>query len=76
MIATLTTCTALDALEVTAYDNGKRAMGWMLPKSHGALAKRLVRAIEAGVAVTHDGAGYTTAILGRTMNADLRRLGF
>lgn len=59
---------------------------WSLKPCHEALAERLARAIEAGVvlkatAVKHDthGKSYlvtSSAVLGRTLHADLRRLGF
>ena len=57
-----------------------------LKATHGTLAARLVRAIEAGVVFVDpsierdiNGATYVVAssrVLGRTLNADLRRLGF
>lgn len=63
----------------------KELLGWSVGKN-GALAKRLVRAIEAGKAFTVKGFAtdvcgntYLRAeanIMGRYMNADLKRLGF
>jgi len=63
-----------------------RVAGWWLPKAKLDLAKRLARAIRAGVAtppedIRTDVNGRTflatkTVIIGRRMNADLRRLGF
>jgi hypothetical protein len=60
--------------------------GWGLPLKHRKLAERLKRAIEAGVvygraAVATDVNGKTYLksdwrVFGRTMNADLKRLGF
>ena len=60
--------------------------GFGLAAQHGKLAARLVAAINAGAvytgaAVVRDinGASYVSAscqVLGRTMNADLKRLGF
>src|SRR5262245_15835355 len=63
-------------------------MGWRLPNTPNGrrLAQRLMAAIEAGVAVTEpaivadvNGKTYVEAhshVLGRTMNADLKRLGY
>lgn len=77
--------TTLDALDGVRIDR-KDVMGFYLSKKHGALAQRLVRAIEAGRvytvhAVVTDVNGKTflltsVSVLGRTMNADLKRLGF
>lgn len=60
--------------------------GWVVKRTHRALAERLVRAIEAGKVFKEPtlrrdiyGKTYVSAsarVLGRTMNADLRRLGF
>lgn len=67
----------LDRIQVAA---------WGLKPCHGVLAERLARAIEAGVVLKADeikrdvnGKSYlstSSAVLGRTLNADLRRLGF
>jgi hypothetical protein len=75
----------LNAYEGVPLDR-KEVMGWGLPLKHAALAKRLVRAIEAGkvyavkgVQTDVYGKSYLVAhsvVLGRTMNADLKRLGF
>jgi len=77
--------TTLDAYEGVPLDR-KEVMGWGLPLKHAALAKRLVRAIEAGkvydvkgVQTDVYGKSYLVAhsvVLGRTMSADLKRLGF
>lgn len=77
-----------DAIDVTVYWKGvdrANGGGWQLRKNHGALAERLKKAIEAGdlyefrgVLVDVDGNTYVSAVpkaLGRTMNADLLRLG-
>lgn len=62
------------SLLVTALGaNGEHLMAWQLPAKQGALAKRLARAIEAGKAVTVSG---NVHVVGRYMNADLKRLGF
>ncbi len=60
--------------------------GWHLQPKHRKLGERLVRAIEAGVVFTPEridrdinGKTFLIApckVLGRTLNADLRRLGF
>lgn len=60
--------------------------GWGLGPRHEALANRLVRAVNDGVIFSDfrkgtddNGQTYLTAtsnILGRTLNADLRRLGY
>lgn len=60
--------------------------GWHLSPKHRKLGERLVRAVEAGAALTperidRDVNGKTflvapTKVFGRTLNADLRRLGF
>lgn len=60
--------------------------GWGLGPKHEALANRLVRAINDGVIFSDfrkgtdvNGHTYITAtsnVLGRTLNADLRRLGY
>jgi len=60
--------------------------GWGLPMNHRTLAERLKRAVEAGAAyrcvskcVDVYGKSYINTgseILGRHMNADLRRLGY
>ena len=77
--------TTLDALDGVRIDR-KDVMGFVLSKRHGALAQRLVRAIEAGRVYTvrtvaTDVYGKTflltsVNVLGRTLNADLKRLGF
>lgn len=62
------------------------AYAWGLKSTHRALAARLIRAINDGAIIT-PGPAYTdvdgntgfhsrSTILGRTMNADLRRLGY
>lgn len=76
-------------VEAFANDLGldrPRIVGWGLKKTHRALGERLVRAIEAGVVLTpeeirrdvHNESYLVTrcTVLGRTLNADLRRLGF
>jgi hypothetical protein len=60
--------------------------GWHLLPKHRKLAERLVRAVEAGVVFTPErvatdvnGNTYLVAptkVMGRTANADLKRLGF
>ena len=60
--------------------------GWTVKPTEIALARRLARAIETGVAFTAvemkrdvNGKTYVSAaaqVLGRRMNADLKRLGF
>lgn len=61
-------------LLVSAFGaNGEYLAGWLLSEKKGALAKRLARAIEAGKAVTVSG---NVHVVGRYMNADLKRLGF
>jgi hypothetical protein len=60
--------------------------GWTLSLKHRKLGERLVRAVEAGVVFTperidRDVNGKTflvapTKVFGRTLNADLKRLGF
>jgi hypothetical protein len=77
--------TTLDAHNGVRIDR-KDVMGFVLSKKHGALAQRLVRAIEAGRVhtvrtVATDVYGKTflltsANVLGRTLNADLKRLGF
>ena len=62
------------------------AMGFQLKPTHRQLAERLVRAIEDGVVFTNPtqeidvfGRTYIDSdckVLGRTMNADLNRLGY
>ena len=86
--ATITT-EANGSIIVQAYTtldlDRKELLGWSAGKN-AALAKRLVRAIEAGKALTSKGVGtdaygntylITEArVMGRYMNADLKRLGF
>jgi len=60
--------------------------GWTLPHTKRALANRLARGIKAGKVLTNavvktdvNGKTYLSAesqVLGRHMNADLKRLGF
>jgi len=61
--------------------------GWAVSLGHGALARRLLAAINAGAVYSNprivrdcNGATYVQAdsvrMLGRTLNADLRRIGF
>jgi hypothetical protein len=62
---------------VTAYHMGKEVAAWELPAKKAAHAKRLVRAIEAGKAVTFDKDGVKSVhVMGRYLEADLKRLGF
>jgi hypothetical protein len=78
-IAILTT---VCGIELDRYD----IMGYVVGPRHMALAKRLKKAIEAGAVFTPKGVkkdiygetylDYTTHVLGRRMNADLKRLGF
>jgi hypothetical protein len=59
---------------------------WALPSKDGALASRLARAVQAGVVLTNpvvktdvNGKTYVSAesqVMGRHMNADLKRLGY
>lgn len=77
MNATIKNDDVLGCIEITAYNaSGKRLAGWMLPLNKQALAKRLARAIEAGVVCKEDANGVDVRVLGRTLNADLVRLGF
>lgn len=74
---TATVTTNADALTVTAYHIGKEVAAWELPAKKAAHAKRLVRAIEAGKAVTFDKDGVKSVhVMGRYLEADLKRLGF
>lgn len=80
----------IDSLSVTAFADGERIAGWGLKSSHRKLADRLVKAIESGkIFRWHDAyairvngelvqikAGWHANVLGRTMNADLKRFGF
>jgi hypothetical protein len=62
---------------VSAFNaNGEYLSGWALEAKKAALAKRLARAIEAGKAVTVNNGLKVVRVTGRTMNADLKRLGF
>ena len=64
-------------LLVSAFGaNGEYLAGWLLSEKKGALAKRLARAIEAGKAVKMVNGIKMNYVMGRTMNADLKRLGF
>lgn len=79
-------------IEVVAFDPTKQvdrwehAHAWGLPAHKGRLAERLVDAIQAGkvltgakVATDVNGRTYwdtSCQVLGRKLNADLRRLGF
>lgn len=79
-----------DGITVTvAWDadvQRNRIQAWGLGPKHGALAQRLKRAVDAQAiclnpVIRKDVAGLTyvasdSCILGRTMNADLRRLGY
>ncbi len=82
--------TTIDATNtVTAFADGIQVYGWSTG-GNAKLAARLVHCIEAGKAfdqkpsrkIIVDGktietkAGWDTKILGRYMNADLKRLGF
>ena len=63
-----------------------RVSSWALGPRHGALAERLKRAVDAlagclNPAIRRDNAGKTyvsaeSCVMGRTMNADLMRLGY
>lgn len=81
--------TVVVVVETTASVDRKDVAGWSIGKSGKAsdkLADRLIRAIVAGKAITINGTktdvngntylSTTSRILGRTMNADLVRLGF
>lgn len=77
MTANITNNDFLGCIEITAYSaSGKRLAGWMLPNGKKALAARLARAIEAGAACWQDANGVEVRVNGRTMNADLARIGF
>lgn len=66
--------------------NRTDGMGWLFGPNHKRLAERLVAAINAGVVFGNpelrtdvNGRTYVSAdvkVLGRTANADLKRLGF
>ena len=56
--------------------NGEYFGGWLVSVKQMALAKRLARAIEAGKAVKMVNGVKMVNVMGRTMNADLKRLGF
>jgi hypothetical protein len=71
-----TVTTDADALTVTALHAGKPVAAWQLPANKAALANRLVRAIEAGKVVTFKDGVKSVNVIGRTLNADLKRLGF
>lgn len=74
------------------WSDGNQAHAWGLGPRHGSLAARLVTAIRAGVVLVDGGPfadgpyahnedgtrrrHCTSLILGRTMNADLHRLGY
>ena len=74
---TATVTTEADHILVTALGAGDEYLaGWQLPVKAGALAKRLARAIEAGKAVTVIGGVKSVNVMGRYMNADLKRLGY
>jgi hypothetical protein len=80
-----------DSIHVEVFAPGigldrDRVYGWGLKPTHGTLAERLVKAVEAGKVLTATGVGTdihnetylqtSCRVLGRTLNADLRRLGF
>ena len=73
---TATVATEADHILVTAPANGEYLAGWQLPAKSSALAKRLARAIEAGKAVTVVNSVKVVNVMGRYMNADLKRLGY
>jgi hypothetical protein len=84
--------TEADCIAVTALWEGAEKVdrnhvyGMILSKTKRALAERLVRAIEAGVVISdlaiktdvngNTYVGSKSNVLGRTLNADLKRLGF
>jgi hypothetical protein len=64
-------------IQINALHNGQIVAGWMLAANKGKLAARLARAIEAGRAVTIAADGTKNVhLIGRTLDADLRRMGF
>jgi len=74
---TATVIIEADHIAVNALGAGDEYLaGWQLPAKQPALAKRLARAIEAGKAVTVIGGVKSVHVMGRYMNADLKRLGY
>lgn len=81
--------TGIDAIHVvvtTKVTDRERVFGWAIPPKQEALASRLARAVQAGVVLTNpvvktdvNGKTYVSVdsqVLGRRMNADLKRLGY
>jgi hypothetical protein len=62
---------------VTAFNASGEVAEWQVPAKKAALAKRLVRAVEAGKVVTFDKDGVKHInVMGRYLDSDLKRLGF
>lgn len=91
LIPTAVMATDAEGIHVTIEWSGAKldrpnTGGWGLGAQHGKLAERLVRCINAGkatgtptIATDVNGKTYVSAphkVFGRTMNADLKRLGF
>ena len=85
----VTVTTDVDGIHVTvttSVTDRDDVYAWAIPSKHDALASRLARAVQAGVVLTNpvvktdvNGRTYVSCdsqVLGRRMNADLKRLGY
>ena len=77
---------AIHVVVTTKVTDRERVYGWALSPKQGALASRLARAVRDGAVLTNpvvktdvNGKTYVSCdsqILGRRINADLKRLGY
>ena len=85
----VTVTTDVDGVTVTVttpVTDREDVYAWALPSKDGALASRLARAVQAGAVLTNpvvktdvNGKTYVSVdsqVMGRHMNADLKRLGY